>query len=109
MAYDTELAMRIQKLLAKRDGIVEKKMFGGTAFMFHGNLACGVNKNDLIVRIDPEETVEALAQKGVKPFDLTGRPMKGWIVVTGAAVKDAAALRKWVNRGVKYAGSLPAK
>lgn len=109
MAYDTELAARIQKLLAKRDGIIEKRMFGGTAFMLNGNMACGVNKNDLIVRIDPDDTTEALAQKGVKPFDLTGRPMKGWIVVTGATVKDAAALRKWVNRGLKYAGSLPAK
>src|SRR6266498_4472017 len=80
MAYNVELTERIRSQL---EGIpvVEKKMFGGVGFLFNGNLACGVNKDDLIVRVDPERHSALLKKSHVKPFDLTGRPMKGWLLV----------------------------
>jgi TfoX/Sxy family transcriptional regulator of competence genes len=109
MAYDTTLAERVRKTLARQKDIAEKKMFGGIAFLVNGNLCCGVHKADLIVRIDPDDTAAALKEPGARPFDLTGRPMKGWIIVATGAVQDAAGLRKWVKRGLKYATTLPPK
>ena len=80
MAYNEELAERIRSQL---DGIpfVEKKMFGGVGFLISGNIACGVNKEDLVVRVDPERHSTLLKKPHVKPFDLTDRPMKGWLLV----------------------------
>jgi hypothetical protein len=109
MAYDEKLATRIRDLLGGRDGIQEKKMFGGIAFLLNGNMACGVNGADMIVRLAPEETDAALSEPGVRLFDMTGRPMKGWIMVGAQATTKARDLRRWVDRGTAYAGSLPPK
>jgi hypothetical protein len=110
MAFDEKLATRIRSLLEDRDGLQEKKMFGGIAFLLNGNMACGVNGTDMIVRIAPEETDDALAEPGVRMFDLSGgRPMKGWIMVAAEATTKAKDLRRWVDRGTAYAGSLPPK
>ena len=110
MAYDEKLATRIRDLLGGRDGVQEKKMFGGIAFLLNGNMACGVNGTDMIVRLAPEETDGALAEPGVRMFDLSGgRPMKGWIMVAAEATAKAKDLRRWVDRGTTYAASLPAK
>src|SRR5262245_476013 len=109
MAYDEKLATRIRDLLAGRDGIMEKRMFGGLAFLLNGNMACGVNGTDMIVRLAPEETDAALAEPGVRVFDMTGRPMKGWILVAADATTKAKDLRRWVDRGTTYASSLPPK
>jgi hypothetical protein len=84
-------------------------MFGGLAFLLGGNMSVGVHGSDMIVRIAPEETDAALAEPHVRLFDLTGRPMKGWVLVEPAGVSSDATLRKWVDRGVNFAGSLPAK
>jgi TfoX/Sxy family transcriptional regulator of competence genes len=109
MAFDEKLAERIRKQLAGQDGVVEKQMFGGVAFLLHGNMCCGVHKEALMVRLAPDATEAALSKPHTRVFDLTGRPMKGWILVEAAAVKTAAALKKWVDQGVAYAGSLPPK
>ena len=109
MAFDDALAQRIRKDLGNRAGLTEKKMFGGIGFMLGGNMACGVHGQDMIVRIQPEETEKALAEPHTRRFDLTGRPMKGWILVEPAGVVTDAALRKWLGVGVKYAESLPPK
>jgi TfoX/Sxy family transcriptional regulator of competence genes len=109
MAYDENLATRIRTLLEGRDGIGEKKMFGGIAFLLNGNMACGVNGPDMIVRLAPEETDAALAEPGVRLFDMSGRPMKGWIMVAAEATAKAKDLRRWVDRGTAYAASLPPK
>ena len=109
MAYDEKLATRIRDLVGSRAGIQEKKMFGGIAFMLNGNMACGVNGTDMIVRLAPEETDDALAEPGVRLFDMTGRPMKGWILVAAQATTKAKDLRRWVDRGTAYAASLPPK
>ena len=109
MAFDERLAERIRGTLRRRKGLVEKKMFGGIAFLLNGNMCCGVHRSELIVRLAPEDTDSALKQPHTKLFDLTGRPMKGWILVGPAGLKTDAKLGKWVAVAAKYAASLPAK
>ena len=109
MAYDEGLAERIRDVLSDRADLVEKKMFGGVGFMLQGNMACGVNQDDLIVRVGPEKYEEALARSYVKEFDMTGRPMKGWVVVTASGYEDDEALESWIAEGVQFALSLPPK
>ena len=108
MAYNLKLAERIR---AQLEGIpfVEKNMFGGIGFLIGGNLACGVNKDNLIVRIDPEKQATLLKKPHAKPFDLTGKPMKGWLVVEGAGVKTEKQLHAWTKEGVEFASTLPPK
>jgi TfoX/Sxy family transcriptional regulator of competence genes len=108
MAYDLELAERVRSQL---DGIpyVEKKMFGGVGFLIGGNMACGVNKDDLIVRIDPAKQAALLKKPHAKPFDLTGKPMKGWLVIAAEGCRTQRQLSTWVKEGVEFASSLPPK
>jgi hypothetical protein len=89
-------------------GALEKKMFGGLAFLVRGNMSVGVYQSELIVRIDPVETDDALREPGVRIFDITGRPMKGWLLVDVGKVSEND-LAAWVQRGIDYAGSLPGK
>jgi len=109
MAYDERLADRIRKLLAKRKGVSEKKMFGGLAFMFRGHMCCGVVKETLMVRLGPEQYAKALAAPHARPMDFTGRPLKGFVYVDPAGFKTDAALRQWIKRAINFAVSLPAK
>ena len=109
MAFDTKLADRIRAALGNRKGLTEKKMFGGIGFMLGGNMACGVHGEQMIVRLDPKKTDDALARPHTRRFDLTGRPMKGWILVDPAGVEKDADLSKWVSVGATYAESLPPK
>ncbi|SEF10866.1 TfoX/Sxy family protein [Jiangella alba] len=109
MAYDEGLAARIRDIVAERLDVTEKRMFGGLAFLVNGNLACGVHHDDLMVRLPADEHEAALGEPGAKPFDFTGRPMKGWLVVDAAALAEDDDLNRWVGRGVALAGSLPPK
>jgi TfoX/Sxy family transcriptional regulator of competence genes len=109
MAYDESIAAKVRTLIAGEAGLTEKKMFGGIAFLIGGNMACGVNKEDLIVRVDPGEHQAALAEPGVRPFDLTRRLMKGWLSVGPDGYADDRDLATWVERGVTYARNLPPK
>ncbi len=109
MAYDDKLAARIRRKLHKRRGFSEKRMFGGLAFLLNGNLCCGVHGQELIVRIAPEQTDQALNQRHTRVFDLPGRPMKGWILVHPKGLTTNEALAKWIQTGMKYVASLPAK
>jgi hypothetical protein len=109
MAYDEILAERVRQLLDEPARLVEKKMFGGIGFLLQGNMACGVHKDYLMVRISPESQEAALSQPHVRVFDLTGRPMSGWIVVEKEGIAEEEALRYWVRRGVDYALTLPPK
>ena len=108
MAYNLKLAERIRFQL---DGIpiVEKKMFGGVGFLVNGNMACGLNKDDLIVRVDPERHAALLRKPHVHPFDMTGRPMKGWLVVEGDGIKTDQQLNTWIKEGIEFALTLPPK
>jgi hypothetical protein len=109
MAYDEGLATRVREVLADQPGLAERQMFGGLAFLVQGNMACGVRGDDLIVRLAAEAADAALAEPGVRPFDLTGRPMKGWLLVAPDGHAQDDDLRRWVDRGVAYASSLPPK
>ncbi|MCL5428966.1 MAG: TfoX/Sxy family protein [Chloroflexi bacterium] len=110
MAYDEVLTQRVKEELKGKEGIAENKMFGGVAFMLNGNVAVGVNRDDLIVRVDAEEHDQLVSQKNVRTFDLSGgRPMKGWLLVAPAGLKSNKDLRSWVQLGLDYAGSLPKK
>lgn len=108
MAYNLKLAERIRSEL---NGIhvVEKKMFGGIGFLLNGNMACGVNKDDLILRVDPEKHNALLKKSHVRPFDMTGRPMKGWLLVEAEGCKTDKQLSTWVKEGLEFASSLPPK
>jgi len=109
MAYDERLAMRLRLLLQDLAAAEEKKMFGGVGYLVNGNMVCGVNGRRLIVRLDPAEYAEALARPHVRQFDMTGRPMKGWVTVEPAGVESDGALRAWVERGLRYVLTLPPK
>jgi len=108
MAFDEKLAERVRKHL-DRPGVAEKRMFGGVAFLVNGNMSVGIRGDELIVRVAPETTESAVKEPGVRIFDITGRPMKGWLLVGGAAIAKDAGLSKWVKRGVDFAAALPKK
>jgi TfoX/Sxy family transcriptional regulator of competence genes len=109
MAYDEDLAERVREVLSARSDVSERKMFGGIAFMVAGNMAVGVSGDELMVRLDPADSEKALSEQGVRVFDMTGRPMKGWILVSPERTADEAGLLEWVEAGAGYAASLPAK
>jgi TfoX/Sxy family transcriptional regulator of competence genes len=109
MAYDEALAARVRDHLTGHPGITERKMFGGVAFMKSGNMAVGVSKEELMVRVDPQDHEGLLGEPGVHEFDLSGRPMKGWILVAPSATSLDLDLERWIDRGLGFAGSLPPK
>ena len=109
MAYDEGLAQRIGDMLGEQPGFVEKKMFGGVGFLLHGNMACGVHKDALIVRVGPERYDEALKRPHTRPFDMTGRPMKGWVMLAADGYEADDDLSSWVQQGIEFALSLPPK
>ncbi len=109
MAYDEGLAQRIGDMLGEQPGLVEKKMFGGVGFMLHGNMACGVHKDSLIVRVGPERYDEAMKRPHTRPFDMTGRPMKGWVMLAADGYEADDDLSSWVQQGIEFALSLPPK
>lgn len=109
MAYDGKLAQRIRRMLADQPRVTEREMFGGIGFMIRGNIACGVVGDDMMVRVGPGQHEPALKEPHVRPFDITGKPSKGWVVVEAPALASGAGLKKWVRRGVEFALTLPAK
>src|SRR5947208_7974976 len=109
MAFNEALAERIRQRLARRKNVEEKKMFGGVGFLLNGNLLVGVWKDSLIVRLGPDEGYEALREPHVKEFDITGRPMKGWVLVEPEGVEGDDQFSAWIQRSVKFVGTLPAK
>jgi len=95
--------------LAITNPFKEKKMFGGVGYMLRGNLVCGVIDRDLIVRVGPDGHAAAMKKPNTRPFDMTGKIMNGWVVVTPKGTKSAPGLKAWIMRGVEFARSLPAK
>ncbi len=109
MAYDEGLAQRVREVLSDCMGYEEKKMFGGIGFLFHGNMACAVIREDLIVRVGAENYSDALLQPDVELFDITGRAMTGWVVVKEQGYRKDSIFIDWVNQGVSYSLTLPPK
>ena len=110
MAYDEELAERVRQALAGEDGLTEKRMFGGLAFLVRGNMAVAASgQGGLMVRIDPADAESLTREAHVSRMEMRGRAMDGWLRVAAAAVDSAEDLQRWVDTGVAYARSLPAK
>lgn len=109
MAYSESLVDRVRQTLRGRRGITEKKMFGGVAFLLRGNMCVGVWQTSLIVRMDPAEAQNALQEPHVGPFDVTGRPMKGWVMVSAEGLDEDRQLSEWIERAMRFVGELPAK
>ena len=110
MSVDAELAERVRDELMGEAGLAEKAMFGGLAFLLDGNMAVGITSTgELMVRVGADGEGEALADPHARPFDMTGRPMKGWILVERAGIETEAELNAWVRQGVEFARGLPAK
>jgi TfoX/Sxy family transcriptional regulator of competence genes len=109
MAYDEGLAERIREALAGEPALVEKKMFGGLAFLLNGNMCCGVIKDELMVRVGPAQHEAALATPGAREMDFTHRPMKGMVLIGADSIESDHDLADWVRRGARFASSLPPK
>ena len=109
MAYDEGLAQRVREMLAGLADFSEKKMFGGLCFLIQGNMACGVIQYDVIVRIGPDNYDAALKKPGATVFDFTGRPMKGWVVVSAESHESDDQLLSWLKQALAFTSSLPPK
>jgi TfoX/Sxy family transcriptional regulator of competence genes len=110
MAYDEDLANRIRELIAGEDGVTEKRMFGGLTFLVGGNMSVAASgQGGLMVRVDPDKSDALLKKPHTRPMEMRGRTMQGWMRVDDEGVRTKRQLEPWVNRGVAYARSLPAK
>ena len=109
MAYDEAVAKRVRNTLGKTPDVVEKRMFGGIAFMVRGNMCCGVIGDRLMLRVGPKGYEAALSRPDAKPMDFTGKPMKGLVYVEPAGFASVADLEGWIARAMEFARSLPAK
>jgi TfoX/Sxy family transcriptional regulator of competence genes len=109
MTLNESIAAKIRAEVNQYSGVVEKKMFGGIGFIVNGNMACGVNGSALIVRVGPEQSQEALSRPHTKLFDMTGRPMAGWIKIEPGGFEAERDLKNWIKEGMEYALTLPPK
>src|SRR4051794_240704 len=109
MAFDESLAARIREALARKKGVEEKKMFGCICFFLNGNALAGVWKDRLIARLGPEEAEAALREPSVRPFDITGRPMRNWVAVEPEGVEDDDQLKVWIGRATRFVRTLARK
>ncbi|HQX49312.1 MAG TPA: TfoX/Sxy family protein [Planctomycetaceae bacterium] len=109
MAFSTILAERIRHALARKRGITEKRMFGGVGFLLHGNMLVGVWKDSLVLRLGPEASNVALKQPHVKPFDITGKPMRGWALVEPEGLESDLQLADWIDQTLQFVRTLPPK
>ena len=109
MAYSESLAARIRDALGRARGIEEKRMFGGVGFLLNGNMLVGVWKDALIARLGPKEAAAAFADPSVRVFDITGRPMTGWVMVEPDGVEEDTKLAAWIALATKFVRTLPAK
>jgi len=109
MAYDEALADRIRRVLGARPDVVEKKMFGGLAFLQGGKMFIGIIKDELMARVGPQQHAAALARPNARTMDFTGRPMEGYVQVAAAGCRTEKAIRPWVDLSLAFVATLPAK
>jgi hypothetical protein len=110
MAYDEALATRIRELVTEEPGLTEQRMFGGLAFLIHGNMAVSASSaGGLLLRVPPEQTAELARRPHAQRFAMRGREMDGWLRVDEAGLGTERELEKWVSLGVTYARRLPPK
>ncbi len=109
MAYDEALVAGVRSAFAGEPNVIEKKMFGGVAFMVDGNMACGIIDDEIMVRVGPDNHEDALSRPHARPMDFTGRPMRGMIFVARPGFESDEDLAAWVESGASFARSLPPK
>lgn len=110
MAYDEALAQRVRELVAGGPELTEMKMFGGLAFLIHGNMAVAVSgQGGLMIRVDPVETQRLIGESVAEPMEMRGRAMSGWLRVAAEHLVPEHALERWVEVGIDYASELPPK
>ena len=109
MAYKEEIATRIQKIVSGWKSGDNKKMFGGICHLLNGNMFCGVHKEFLILRLGPDKAENAMKMPHVRPFDITGKPMKGWVMVTEEGFRTDGELKGWLEEARRFVQTLPAK
>lgn len=109
MAYSESVADRVRRAITAREGLSERKMFGGLCLMVNGNMFAGVIKDELMLRVGTDRFEELLAGPHVRPMDFTGRPMKGYLYVAPAGFESDDDLSRWVLTAIDFAGSLPPK
>lgn len=109
MAYDQVLAGRVSEMIASLPGLEEKMMFGGVGYLLNGNMSVGVYKENLIVRVGHQGFEEKMSMPHTIPFDITGKAMKGWLMVELGGVESDEDLQYWIDQGVEFARSLPSK
>ena len=109
MPYNADIEKRINRITAGWKNIQSKKMFGGICCLLNGNMVCGVYKDYLILRLGEKEAVVALKKSHVRPFDITGRPMKGWVMVSEKGIAQDAEMTSWLQKAKKFAATLPPK
>ncbi len=109
MAFDPVLADLVRVAIGENSSLVEKKMFGGIAFMLGGHMCCGIVKDQLMLRVAPQEYDAMLERPGVYPMEFTGRPMRGFVFVDAAETTTVPAVRKCLKPSIAFASSLPAK
>ena len=109
MAFNEALAERIRDALSRKKGVEEKKMFGCICFFINGNALAGVWNDRLIARLGPDEGEAALREPHVRAFDITGLPMRNWVLVEPEGVEDDDQLTAWVERATKFVRTLPGK
>lgn len=109
MAYDEQMAGRVRKAVASREGLSERKMFGGLCLMLNGNMFAGLIGEELMLRVGPQRFEELLAKPGARPMDFTGRPMNGYLYVSPAAYATDKALSEWLDYALSFVATLPPK
>jgi TfoX/Sxy family transcriptional regulator of competence genes len=109
MAYDELLEARIEKIVADWENINKKKMFGGVCHLLNGNMFCGVYRDFLILRLGEANAEKSMTSPFVRPFDITGKPMKGWVMVEREGFESDEALQEWLEQARQFAGTLPSK
>lgn len=109
MPYDERLAERIRRALSGNEAVVERRMFGGIAFLLRGNMCCGVTKDLLMLRLGSQGAEVALGRPHTREMGFTGRPMKGMVYVEPEGVRTEAELRRWLEQAVEFAQTLPEK
>ena len=109
MAYDELLEKRLDEIAVKRQDVHKQKMFGGVGYLLRGNMCFGIWKDNLILRLGEPQAQSALKNKNVRPFDITGRAMKGWVMVAPTGMKTDAVLKKWTASATDFVIELPRK
>ena len=110
MPHSPVLQSRVEKLLQNKENLESRRMFGGICYLLHGNMALGIYKDNLIVRLGSKEKSDTAIQAGTAlPFDITGPPMKGWVMVPESRLADDDVCDDWLSKGLAFAASLPPK